>query len=1389
MIRLLLLCILTMQYSLHGQNNIIRYLTFPAYANSNQVPSLLYSLWDKNQDTTFLLITLAGNPHDTVEITFLVDGDKYTRKLNNKGFDTFKLNYNLYYKLQTHLLPYPKISIPLPKSFADTLKTPARIKVISKHEVIISMALGGNKRKISWQADKIYYDVLAGRNIQLHFESFYATSGSNHWPAILLKTAFSSNKNLKGLTYTTSTPWSPINPNAEVIPGNGFLAATAQQDSTLVEFTPNADLLGGYKKGQTYRKWLQAGQSLWIGGQHGQFSYLPNNSDISGTKFRVVNCKPIEILNGSYWGMREFVWKGRKNFSEKPYIESGNGKTMVELTTCRSVYSWQLPPDQALGRRYLVPVGYGPELFSRKYDPTLGDVVAGPYFHVVQAVALFDNTRVRINGRSLVLSKKGDTGGDTLRACGYIESDKPVAISYYVDAIRGGNGQGFPAFCLDDISTDTLRLNVGWNSKDFVYPGKNAYSGGGYFGRPYANNAIAWIMAKGEEGKGAEVWVNGQKLTLKNRVTRVPEPFFFDTAVLKMNDANWVWSPKGAYVLYASEFMTSGVQQVGIAGLNYDPRWLKMKVGGKWLSNAEGVQAFCAETPQLLEAVADWYKPEAVVWSIDGKRDTGMTLNYSFADTGLHSIELYTLRPDDECASKVWDTLSRAIRIYSIPKITLPQDTVICKGTQLVFKARVSEAYLPVWTLNDTSECRFCDSFTSAGLQAGKLLALVQKPGCKVVGDSLYIKLYDTLLLNLTAPDTALCFGQQFHLKAQLKGSPRIDSLLWSVGIAGRDSISLTALKTGYHAVKARDYCTGTWSADSALVEVFAPLKLSNVSDTSLCEGDSLLIAPTVIGGKPLATINTYVNNLPAPQWFIAGKDSVLQITTNDGCSLADTLLLNIKVKRKPTLSIAGLPNKWCRGQAQKLLLTATGGDTTNGSWKVNAFGKSEELLAGTRQQFTFKPESNALLKLSYVNSCFVQDTFIQPTIAPAPTATWKLSSTSCFNADTLRATWSAVSAGIKIYDAGGWQDSFSTGANMQKVLAPARSPLWVVADDGCSLLDTQKLTRNIAAPLRLISPETQRICQPQNLRLAFSSAAGLGKRNWQLTGENGITATDSVISYAPLANHWVKASVQDQCGIMTDSVRIWVGPQAKNRLNDTSACNPLGYNKEVIWPNATNWQWRINGKTALSGFGSKAQLNNIFNEPGSFMAEIGSMADTLFCKANPINITVWPNPTADFDFTPQIVDVATPEVTFFSTSTGATRYLWQIDGINKSITEKFKTKFADTGQYRIWLRVTSNQGCADSTLRILRVHGVLMVYAPNAIGQEEANRLFKPAIYNGKLEKMQIFSRWGEMLYEGIEAFNPEKFPGSEVFVYRIYAIDHLGRRQVTSGNFTVLR
>lgn len=268
-----------------------------------------------------------------------------------------------------------------------------------------------------------------------------------------------------------------------------------------------------------------------------------------------------------------------------------------------------------------------------------------------------------------------------------------------------------------------------------------------------------------------------------------------------------------------------------------------------------------------------------------------------------------------------------------------------------------------------------------------------------------------------------------------------------------------------------------------------------------------------------------------------------------------------------------------------------------------------------------------------------------------------------------------------------------------------------------------------------------------------------------------------------------------------TTTVVVFPSPTSLFVGNPLNGCAPLCVdltdqstgNGGVI----NSWAWNVQGQNP------SANQNETFcfNNAGSYDASL-TVTTTDGCASTLTftnYITISANPIASFIYTPQQIEELHPDVTFASTSVGATTWLWDFgDGAFSNVENPAHT-YSDTGIFCITLIVTNASGCSDTTIGCLYIQPYFCLYIPNTftVNGDGLNEMWKLYGRGIKSIEVRIFDRWGEELY----FFNDiaKGWPGTrqqsnvickqDVYVFRAEVIDPTNEKHIIIGQVNLIR
>jgi gliding motility-associated-like protein len=257
------------------------------------------------------------------------------------------------------------------------------------------------------------------------------------------------------------------------------------------------------------------------------------------------------------------------------------------------------------------------------------------------------------------------------------------------------------------------------------------------------------------------------------------------------------------------------------------------------------------------------------------------------------------------------------------------------------------------------------------------------------------------------------------------------------------------------------------------------------------------------------------------------------------------------------------------------------------------------------------------------------------------------------------------------------------------------------------------------------------------------------------------------------------------------------------NLSGNTQGCVPL-CTKLTFSSNSpsTTATWQFNQQTL------NLSSKNCFNTVGNQIVT-GYLYDAITSCSNIItkNINVYEKPKADFDYTPNKPVEGFDEVNFNSTSKGEnlSNYTWYVSAnipIYNNTGYQADTKstnylFDKAGTYAIALVVKNTLGCVDTAIKSIRVEPDFNIYMPNSFtpNEDDRNETFHAKGTGIKTFKLNIFNRWGELVFESNDITKgwDGSFKGqpcqSDVYVWKLRATDVNGKPRELNGHVTLYR
>lgn len=375
--------------------------------------------------------------------------------------------------------------------------------------------------------------------------------------------------------------------------------------------------------------------------------------------------------------------------------------------------------------------------------------------------------------------------------------------------------------------------------------------------------------------------------------------------------------------------------------------------------------------------------------------------------------------------------------------------------------------------------------------------------------------------------------------------------------------------------------------------------------------------------------------------------------------------------------------------------------------------------------------------------------------IVPDPDATITPVDTLCIEGNPVT---------LKAHDPGGtWSGDGVSNNSFDPGLAGTGNHVvrYDITDaNGCSDFDQITVTVK-PSPVATINPVKTLYINDPPVDLTASPPGG------NMTG-NGIINNKFYPDSAGVGIHVITfQTLPDKYGcIGTDTIHIKVlmtpVPLA-NYEPDTVGCSPL----VVQFRNQS-----VNGETYSWDFGDKAgssekNPSHTYDEPGNYIVKL-TVTNIAGRSSHTGSITVYQNPTAAFNVYPTDVINNAQVVVFTNISNYGFSWFWNFGDRITSSEESPWHKYVSEGVYNVTLKVTSIDGCTDSTMYrspIVVDYKIGEIKFPNVfkwngsgptggywIENQINDNTFRPFFTNVIEYKLQIFNRWGVLLYESYD-------------------------------------
>lgn len=222
-----------------------------------------------------------------------------------------------------------------------------------------------------------------------------------------------------------------------------------------------------------------------------------------------------------------------------------------------------------------------------------------------------------------------------------------------------------------------------------------------------------------------------------------------------------------------------------------------------------------------------------------------------------------------------------------------------------------------------------------------------------------------------------------------------------------------------------------------------------------------------------------------------------------------------------------------------------------------------------------------------------------------------------------------------------------------------------------------------------------------------------------------------------------------------TERIVVYNQPQLKFSANVTTGCAGLEVKFKNESTDAVSYTWDFGDGSAPS---NEVEPVHVYDGKQEYYTVKLTAINSLGCEST-ISLSqfvhIIPAPVAKFNVLPA-VQISIPNYTFQfedESEGNPDRWEWDFGDGSTSTSRSPNHTYADTGSYKVTLRVINQQSCFTTTTKVVKIIGVPgYLFVPNAFMPESATpelREFKAKGSGIESWTMSIFNKWGELIWQ----------------------------------------
>ncbi|MCB0397489.1 MAG: gliding motility-associated C-terminal domain-containing protein, partial [Flavobacteriales bacterium] len=599
-----------------------------------------------------------------------------------------------------------------------------------------------------------------------------------------------------------------------------------------------------------------------------------------------------------------------------------------------------------------------------------------------------------------------------------------------------------------------------------------------------------------------------------------------------------------------------------------------------------------------------------------------------------------------------------------------------------------------------------------------------------------------------TSGDQSICEGEQVNLNVVPSGGITPYTYAWTptTGLSDPNISNPVAQpnQTTTYTVNVTD--SAGCSQSKAITITVNPVPVVMVAPDSTCAGSCVSLSATgattytwspVTGLSDPNSANPQACPTSTTTYTVSG-------VTGNGCQHDTTV--TVKIFDAPVAD-AGPDVSYCAGDSAQLNGSGSGGTSPYTYIWSPSQGLSDPNIANPFS--TTNQNTTLYLTVTDAKGCMGVDSVLV-TVQPGPCSISAFLSASPSQLCPGECTdlTAAPSGGTSPYTFQ-WNQGISPAAGPHNVCPNTTTSYSVTITDANGDTASASIQVTVFSAPASTTTSTNSNCGQNNGSVTVTAS---GQAPYMYLWSPGAYTT-ATVSGLSAGNYYV--TVNDGNGCTTNdtaTVGNIGGPTSCFDADTTAGCSPLDVQFSNCSNGAVTYEWDF-GDNSASTSGTPTHQ---FSAAGCYditlvCTSANGCTDTL---TRDCFIEVYPDPQAQFQTSPEVVNIFNPEVSFTDFSAGAVQWLWYFGDRDTSGIQNPTHVYADTGSYTVMLTIANSYGCVDTALGVVYIEDIPTFYVPDAFSPngDGVNDLFFPLgnVMDVSRLELLVFDRWGNLIFEG---------------------------------------